>query len=167
MKKSLMLSTILLLLSISSIGSRSVNLHLIRNWKSSPVFKLILGYQGGKGAEIAARSPLQPRPSASQPLLHVVLRVSAQAGYKMEAFHCRMPPSFTQTRGQNWYGKIRLPFLPVGYTHSPQTWSKAFQTPSRNRTWETVLVFAWAAMSSRMGDAWLADVLEYWTPFYN
>jgi hypothetical protein len=46
----------------------------------------VIAVLGGKGAEIPARSPLQPRPSTSQLLLHAVLRVSAQAGYKMEAF---------------------------------------------------------------------------------
>ncbi len=69
--------------------------------------------QGGKGAEIPACSPLQPRPSAGQPLPYAMLCFTARAGYKMEAFCCRIPPSFTQRRGQKRDAKIRLPFLPA------------------------------------------------------
>ncbi len=81
---------------------------------ANPCVRRILSVpgQGGKGAEIPACLPLHPRPSAGQPLLYAMLCFPAQAGYKMEVFRCRIPPSFTQSRGQKWDAKIRLPFLP-------------------------------------------------------
>ncbi len=51
--------------------------------------------------------------------------------YKMEAFCCRIPPSFTQSRGQKWDVKIRLPFLPayrsqMWYNGKHQPWTFAW-----------------------------------------
>jgi hypothetical protein len=77
------------------------------------VFEDTSGHQqGGEGAEFTACSPLQPRPSAGRLAPYAVLSFAAQAGFKMEEFRCKIPPSYSQNRGQNSILKFRLPFLP-------------------------------------------------------